>query len=162
MKPISWIKRVLADTRLPLDTRALLAWLGTRPAGWRYSVDEAVQASGVERKKYQRMLATLKAAGWVVAEHKRDRFGRIKFTKLTLRDAPREGANYTLGRRRPRVPNETLRTEGAICTPTTSFDTTGNPEGGTVQNGFPPTGSQAETFERDFTRTEVSQGSELS
>lgn len=97
MKPRWWVLRVINDSSLPCDARTLLLWLGLRPAGWRYSVDEAVRAMGVERKKYQRLLATLKAAGWIVVERPRDRHGCIKFTRLVIRDtASPEGANSTL------------------------------------------------------------------
>lgn len=97
MKPLWWIDRVVSDGRISAEARCLLVWFGTRPGGWRYSVAEAEAAIGLERKKYQRVMKSVKEAGWVETEYKRDRFGRIKYVKLILRDtASPEGANSTL------------------------------------------------------------------
>lgn len=103
MKPLWWIDRVASDTRLSANARCLLVWFGTRPGGWRYSVAEAESALGFERKKYQRVLKSVKDAGWLETEYKRDRHGRIKYVKLILRDtASPEGANSTLSDRATR------------------------------------------------------------
>lgn len=111
------------DTALTVEQRGLLVWFGTRPGGWQYRVVDTLAETGFERKKYQRLFASLKAAGYVETEHRRDRLGRVTFTKLTLKNGP-EGANHTPGKRQPRVQIETLRSEGANHTHTSSLDRT--------------------------------------
>lgn len=96
MKPLWWLDRVSSDTRLSCSARWLLGWLGMRPAGWRYSVEEAQTAAACGRQKFQGMMAELKAIGYVETAYKRDRFGRIKFTKLILRDTTPEGGKSCL------------------------------------------------------------------
>lgn len=88
MKPRWWIVSVLRDTRMSMDARGLLCFLGTQPAGWRYSVDECLRYMQWGRQKFQKILREAKGSGYLEASHKRDRTGRIKWTTLTLKDAP--------------------------------------------------------------------------
>lgn len=88
MKPLWWISRVVEDTRLDADARALLIWFGTRRGGWQYEQGHAQFAMGFGRQKYFRVLASLKSDGWILAEHKRDKkTGQIVHTKVIVRDA---------------------------------------------------------------------------
>lgn len=97
MKARWWIISVLGDTRLTADARALLTWLGTRPAGWRYSVEEPQRILGFGRQKYQKVLRELKALGYVETSYRRNRLNRITATLLDVRDHPKpEGRKSSL------------------------------------------------------------------
>lgn len=99
MKPLWWITAVISDQSLSSDERALLIWFGTRAAKWEYHVPEVTAGMGWGRQKYQRTLASLKAAGRLKTEHIHDRFGRIVETKLSLlTDNNRRAENQASGK----------------------------------------------------------------
>lgn len=88
MKPRAWVTMVISDVRLSIDARGLLCWLGSRPARWRYAVEDCISACGWGRQKFQKVLRELKDAGWVHSIHKRDGGGRIVWTDIAVSDKP--------------------------------------------------------------------------
>jgi hypothetical protein len=102
MKPRWWILGVMRDTRLSMDARGLLAFLGTQPAGWRYSVDECLRYTQWGRQKFQKHIREVKGAGYLETSYKRDASGRIIWTALTLKDKPFRKAEFQPSGKRTR------------------------------------------------------------
>lgn len=88
MKPRWWIVSVQRDTRMSMDARGLLIFLGTQPSGWRYNVDECRRYTRFGRNKHFEAMNEIEAAGYIAREYKRNKRGRIIYTRLTIADTP--------------------------------------------------------------------------
>lgn len=56
---------LLEDARLDLDSRAVAAWLGTRPDGWQIAVGPLCRALDLGRDRWRRIARELEAAGYL-------------------------------------------------------------------------------------------------
>ena len=56
---------LLDDRRLDLDTRAVAAWLATRPDGWQIAIGPMCRALGLGRDRWRRIARELEAAGYL-------------------------------------------------------------------------------------------------
>lgn len=88
MKPRWWIVSVQRDTRMSMDARGLLIFLGTQPSGWRYNVSECRRYTLFGRNKHFEAMKEIESAGYLTREHKRSNGGQIVYTQLIIADSP--------------------------------------------------------------------------
>lgn len=69
--------RALEDVRLSIEARGALAWMASRPRGWRLSVSDALLALGCGRDRWQRICRELRAVGALARRPMRAADGRI-------------------------------------------------------------------------------------
>lgn len=69
---------MLEDRRLSAEARAALAWMASKPKGWRLSVADATEVLGIGRDKWQRIIREVRAVGALERRSVRGRDGRIE------------------------------------------------------------------------------------
>jgi len=89
MMPRGWMIGVIQDNRLSADARALIIFVGSRPARWRYSVEECRRVLLFGRQKYQKIMREAKDAGYVTVTQPKDGKGRLEPAILTVHYTPR-------------------------------------------------------------------------
>lgn len=81
---------VMADTRLSIEARGLIALLMTFKEGWVFRVSHIQKQCGVGREKYYRMINELKSAGYISITKTKGKSGKFEGADWEIFDHPED------------------------------------------------------------------------